>query len=149
MAWNLIVDDKKNQDYEGPAEKCVYTFNLGPDQIPGTAWAARQIINAHVEELADQNSQLLELRVWEDTTPTWQTNYYVEVVATASPLFWNLIIGGVLAILFVIAIYFTIKEIKNITQYIGDNVSPVTTNIALILGIGVVAIVGIVLWRRI
>ena len=149
MSWVQIVDRKMNQDFQGHAEQCSYTFSVGPEQIPGMKQLAQQIIDSHVKKLQEENSKLLELRVWEDTSPTWTSDYYVEVVASASPLFWNLIIGGVLAILFVIAIYFTIKEIKNITQYIGENVSPVTTNIALVLGIGVVAIVGIVLWRRI
>jgi len=127
---------------------CTYTFSVGPEQIPGMRQMAQQVIDSHIQELQKQNSQLLELRVWEDISPTWETNYYVEIVATASPLFWNVIIIGVLSILFVIAIYFTIKAVTDITEYIGENVSPVTTNLALILGLGIAAIVGVVFWRR-
>jgi len=120
MAFQLIVDKKYNQDYRGKAERCVYTFSLTPEQIPGTRWTAEQVVDAHNEELEKQGSQLLELRVWEDTAPTWTTDYRVEVVATASPLWWNIIIAGVLAILVLIAIYFVIENVQQITEYIGE-----------------------------
>jgi hypothetical protein len=105
MSWELIVNEKYNQDFRGHAERCTYTFSLTPEQVPGTHWSAMQVVAAHNEELASQGSDLLELKMWEDTSPTWTTDYLVEVVATASPLWWNLIIIGVLAILVVIASY--------------------------------------------
>ena len=42
------------------------------------------------------------------------TNYRVEVTATASPIVWTPILIGVLAILFIIAIYFTIKLVDEV-----------------------------------
>ena len=146
MSWNKIVDRKLNQDFVGHAEKCTYTFSLGPEQIPGTGWARDQIINSHVKELAKENSRLLELRVWEDTEPTWQTNYYVEVVATASPLWWNVIIIGVLILLIGVAIYFTIEKVEDITEYLGEN-APGTIPLLYIAGIGVIALVGIAMLK--
>lgn len=151
MAFKLIVNQKANQDYRGHAEMCTYNFSLGPEQLPGTRWSAEQIWSSHVNELAKQNSDLLELRVWEDTSPTWTTDYQVEIVATASPLWWNLIIAGVLLLLIGIAIYFTITEVGDITEYVGEK-SPITLPIMAIAGIGVIALIGIVLikypWQK-
>ena len=100
--------------FEGNAEICTFEFKLTPEQIPGTEWLSERIVNAFAGKLEEEGSRLLELRVYRDTTPTWWTNYRVEVTATASPLAWNAIIIGVLAILFVVAIYFTIKLVDEI-----------------------------------
>jgi len=148
MAWEKIVDRKLNQEFSGHAELCTYTFSLGPEQIPGMGWAAEQIINSHVDKLAEENSILLELRVWEDASPTWTTDYYVEVVASASPLWWNLIIGGALILLIGAAIYFTIKEVRNITEYVGEEAGGVGISLMYAAGIGVAALIGIALWRK-
>ena len=148
MSWNKIVDRKLNQSYQGHAEMCTYTFSLGPEQVPGMGWAAQQVIDSHVKKLAEENSKLLELRVWEDTGPLWQTNYHVEVVASASPLWWNLIIGGALILLIGIAIYFTIKEVRDITKYVGEKAGGTGISLMYIAGIGALALIGLALWRR-
>ena len=148
MAWQKIVDTKMNQDFTGHAEKCIYTFSLGPEQVPGMSMARDYIVNSHVKELAKENSRLLELRVWEDTAPTWQTNYYVEIVATASPLWWNLIIGGTLLLLIGIAIYFTIEKIEDVTKYIGEEAGGVGISLSIVAVISAVALAGLVLWKR-
>lgn len=147
MAWDLIVYEKMHQDYQGRAEMCTYTFSLGPEQFPGMKWAAQKVIDTHVKELTEQGSQLLELRVWEDIEPTWTTDYYVEVVATASPLWWNIIIGGVLLLLIGIAILFTIKEVKEITKYVGEE-APVTLPLMAIAGIGILVLVGLYMVKK-
>ncbi|GAI69543.1 unnamed protein product [marine sediment metagenome] len=100
--------------YEGDAETCTFEFKLTPEQIPGTAWLGQRIVDSFVSELEKEGSRLLELKVYEDTTPTWWTNYRVEVTATASPIVWTPIIIGVLAILFIVAIYFTIKLVDEV-----------------------------------
>ncbi len=147
MAWEKIIDRKLNQDFVGHAEKATYTFRLTPEQVPGTQWALHKVIDSHIESLAAENSLLLELRVWEDTEPTWWTDYYVEVIATASPLFWNVIIAGVLFLLLAIAIWFTIKEVEDIVEYIGEK-APGTLPLLAIAGIGAIALAGIYLVRR-
>ena len=147
MAWELIVDKKANQTYEGKAEKCSYRFSLWPEQIPGVSWTAQQIANAHADKLAEEGSKLLELRVWEDTEPTWTTDYYVEVVATASPLFWNAIIIGVLVLLIGIAIYFSIDKVEEIAEYVGEK-APITIPLMAIAGIGILTLIGISMVRR-
>ncbi|GAJ13944.1 unnamed protein product, partial [marine sediment metagenome] len=100
--------------FEGDAETCIFEFTLTPEQIPGTEWLREKIVDSFVSKLEEEGSRLLELKVYEDTTPLFWTNYRVEVTATASPLAWNLIIIGVLAILFIVAIYFTIKLIDEV-----------------------------------
>lgn len=147
MAFKLITDKKMNQDYRGAAEKCTYRFSLWPEQFPGVRWTATQIANAHVDKLEEQGSELLELRMWEDTTPTWTTDYYVEVVATASPLWWNIIIAGVLVLLIGIAIYFSIDKIEEIVEYVGEK-APWAVPVLAIAGIGILTIIGVSLVRR-
>jgi len=146
--YELIINKKYNQDYIGPAERCVYTFSLTPDQMPGTGWAAQKIVDAHNGELAKQGSRLLEVRMWEDTSPIWTTDYKVEVIATASPLWWNVIILGVLAILIIVAIYFVIVEIENITEYVGGNAGKVGLSVMLIAGIAVAGFLGYAIYKH-
>ncbi|MBA7636176.1 hypothetical protein ES703_43791 [subsurface metagenome] len=100
--------------FEGDAEICTFEFKLTPEQIPGTAWLRQRIVDSFASELEKEGSRLLELKVYEDTTPMFWTNYRVEVTATASPIVWTPIIIGVLAILFIIAIYFTIKLVDEV-----------------------------------
>ena len=144
MVWEKIVDQRTNQGYAGHAEKCTYTFSLWPEQIPGGSWVAQQFVNDHIKELAKEGSDLLELRVWEDVSPTWTTNYYVEIVATASPLWWNLIIAGALLLFLGIAIAFIIKDVEDIVEYIGEK-APIAIPLLAIVGIGLLAVIGIAL----
>lgn len=99
MAYQLVLDQAGEAGYIGKAERCTYEFSTIPEQIPGEQWLATQFIDRHVSELSSQNSKLLHLRAWRDAAPTWQTNYKVEITASASPLWWNLIIVGVLAVI--------------------------------------------------
>ena len=98
--------------YEGKAEKCTFQFKLTPEQIPGTEWVGRRIVDEFASELEKEGEKLLELKVYEDITPTLWTNYRVEVTASASPVPWAAIIYTVLAILFVVAITWAIKTIS-------------------------------------
>ncbi|MBA7535587.1 hypothetical protein ES705_27845 [subsurface metagenome] len=103
--------------YEGDAETCIFEFKITPEQIPGTEWLGQRIIDSFASELEKEGSRLLELKVSRDTTPIFWTNYRVEVTATASPLAWNLIIIGVLAVLFVVAIIFAIKAVESLVYH--------------------------------
>lgn len=100
--------------FEGDAEICTFEFKLTPEQIPTYPWLGKMIVDAFVSELEKEGSRLLELRVYEDTTPMFWTNYRVEVTATASPIAWMPIIIGVLAILFIVAIIFLIKIVDEV-----------------------------------
>ena len=100
--------------FEGAGETCTFEFKLTPEQIPVYAWLGERIVDSFVSKLEGEGARLLDLKVYEDTTPMFWTNYRVEVTATASPLAWNLIIIGVLAVLFIVAIYFTIRVIDEV-----------------------------------
>ncbi len=103
--------------FEGDAETCIFEFKVTPEQIPGTEWLGQRIVDSFASELEKEGAKLLELKVSRDTTPIFWTNYRVEVTATASPLAWNLIIIGVLAVLFVIAIVFAIKAVESLVYH--------------------------------
>jgi len=147
MAYELIIEEKLNQNYQGHAEWCNWEFIVAlPDQM-GTIWTAKQALNAHIAELQKQDAIILEYRMWEDKEPTWETKYYIEVVSSASPIFWTPIIIGVLVILAIVATYFAIKESGDIVEYIGES-SPVTLPLLALGGIALCTIVGIFLVRR-
>jgi len=144
MAYELFINQRLNQNFTGHAELCGYSFSLWPEQLPLTRWTAQQLINAHSQELAKENSILLEIRAWEDVAPTWTTDYYVEVVATASPLFWNIIIIGALVVLAIGGVGYIINKTEDIIEYAGPGAIPWIT-----LGfIAAAAVVGIALVRR-
>ena len=142
MAYNLILDQAGVSGYVGKAEKCTYEFSTIPEQIPGEQWLADQIIQKHIDELAKENSKLLHLRVWRDTSPTWQTDYRVEVTASASPLYWNLIIIGVLAILALVITWKITGVVKNIDW--GKAAAPIKWTAITVA----VAVIGLILLAR-
>ncbi len=107
--------------FEGNAETAVFDFRLTPEQVPGTDWLGDRIVDAFAAELTTQGSRLLRLKVSRDTTPTWWTNYRVEITATvetgtvgAIGFPWSAVIIGVLAILFIIAIVWAIRSVDSI-----------------------------------
>lgn len=110
----LLIKDQAGESYVGKAEKCVYTFSTIPEQIPEEAWLANRIISRLSEELAKQGSKLLWTRVYRDTSPTWTTDYKVEVWASASPLWWSLIIVGAMAVLALLISWKIIETVMDI-----------------------------------
>lgn len=143
MAFQLIDQQKFNQDYRGHAEKCVYTFSVWlPDQI-GASWTANQMLEGHIEELQTQGSILLEYKLFEDKAPTFTTDYKVEIIASASPLWWNLIIIGVLGLLSILFVSWSINNVSDVFEYAPGAV--MTWGIAAVV-LGVVG--GIYLLKR-
>ena len=119
MAFELIQSTKMNQGYVGHAEQCTWEFTVPlPEQL--AEWPAQQMIWAHQQVLAAQNARLLELKVYRDVSPDFTTVYKVITTSTASPLFWNLIIIGVLAAVIAIAVAWSITEIKDIPVYVSS-----------------------------
>jgi len=106
VAYKLSLDKPGITGYVGKAERCTYEFRIPlPEQL-GAQWAAERILDANERELAKEGCQLLRLRVWRDTAPTWHTDYKVEATATKGSPGWPLIIYGVLAVL---ALFFGYK----------------------------------------
>ncbi len=143
MAFEVIAQEKLNQWYRGHAERCVYTFTVNlPDQL-GASWQAKQHIEATITELQAQGALLLEYTLYEDKqSGTWTTDYKCDMVTSASPLWWNIIIVGVLALLSLIAVSYTITKVEDIVEY-----SPGTV-IAGSVAVGLAALAAIILLAR-
>jgi len=144
MTWQLIASKKLNQDYRGPAESCSYIFTVNlPDQL-GARWTAEQNLQAHIEKLQEQGSQVLEWHLWEDKmSGTFTTDYYCEVVASASPLLWTVVVVGVLAILGILATTWLIAQVKEIAKYAPQAIPWLTIG-----AIAFVTLAGVLVIRR-
>jgi len=138
MAFQLIKEERVNQDYQGHAEACLYTFTVNlPDQM-GASWSAEQHMNATITELQQQGSRLLEYRLWEDKlSGTFTTDYQCEIVASASPLWWNLIILGVIGLLTLLVTAWAISSVRDIAEY--------NPGAAIGISIGMIAIAAVLL----
>lgn len=98
--------------YWGAAEVCTWTFKLPPEQLPGIDWLTEKLVTTLASTLEDNNSKLLTLKLWRDTTPVMWTDYKCEVTASASPLAWY----GILAIVAaaIVAVAFLIRTINSV-----------------------------------
>jgi len=92
--------------WEGEAEVCVIEFPLTPEQFPFTQWGGLKLAETFANAIEAEGNSLLEVKVWEDTTPMLWTNYRVEIKAAVAseeqgvavwP--WLVAIGAVLATL--------------------------------------------------
>ena len=149
MSYKLVHSQVLNQDYRGHAEQCDYTFTVNlPDQL-GVRWRALQHLQAHIEKLQEQGSKILEYYLWEDRAPVLTTNYYTRIVASASPLWWNLLILGVIALLALLVTVWAIRVVKDILDYLGgaggEKLSQTAIAIAIIAA---VTVAGIYLVRK-
>ncbi|MBA7601282.1 hypothetical protein ES703_08349 [subsurface metagenome] len=91
--------------YEGDTEVCVIEFPLTPEQIPFTQWGGLKLADAFASAVEAEGNSILELKVYEDTTPIFWTNYRVEIKAAvaseeqgvAAPVWpWLVAIGAIL-----------------------------------------------------
>ncbi len=58
--------------------------------------------------------KLLWIKIWRDTSPIWETKYRVEMTASASPLFWGLIVLAILAVVLLVLTWRIVSEVKGI-----------------------------------
>ncbi len=114
MAFQLMKDQIEpiSKTYTGKWEKCTYEFTTMPEQVPGESWLADNIISRNSQELTNQGCRMLQIKIYRDTAPALTTNYRVEVWTTASPIFWAILIVGVLAVLALVITWKIIQEIK-------------------------------------
>ena len=91
--------------WEGEEEVCIIEFPLTPEQIPFTQWGGLKLADIFASTVEAEGNSLLEVKVWEDTTPIFWTNYRVEIKAAvaseeqgvAAPVWpWLIPIGAVL-----------------------------------------------------
>jgi len=131
----------RGKTFVGTASQCTFTFKLFPEQIPGAGWLGIKVATAFADKVVDKGSEMLDLKIYEDTSPMLWTNYMV--IATCietSPFPWAVVIPLILAILFIVAITFLIKEVKTIDW--GKPVAAIPV-LAILLGVGALAGIGL------
>jgi len=123
MSWNKTIDYKYPvaDSYRGNAERCTFTFQIGPDQMPGAGLARDRMISGFISELQTHNAKPLRLQVWEYKAPVLYTNYHCVVTSSASPIIWPVVITAVLAIVFLIVLSFVIKGTTELIWGPGEN----------------------------
>ncbi|GAJ01615.1 unnamed protein product, partial [marine sediment metagenome] len=91
--------------WEGEEEVCIIEFPLTPEQIPFTQWGGLKLADMFANAVEAEGNSLLEVKVYEDTTPLFWTNYRVEIMAAvaseeqgvAAPVWpWLVAIGAIL-----------------------------------------------------
>jgi len=104
------------QTYVGKASEGTSTFNIPlPDQFFPSSWVVDKIIETFEEKVNEQGESMLDLKIYEDTTPTFQTNYIIKSTCTDhSPFPWVIVIPLVLAIILVVVIRNLVVETKEI-----------------------------------
>ncbi|GAJ24094.1 unnamed protein product, partial [marine sediment metagenome] len=70
--------------WEGEAEVCTIEFPLTPEQIPFTQWGGLKLAETFANAVEAEGNTLLEVWVYEDTTPMFWTNYRVEIKAAVA-----------------------------------------------------------------
>ena len=115
MAMRLYSQytDPLNNTYEGKVQQARFTFALGPEQIDFiNQFFANQYINdcQNAVKTESPTDDILILRVYRDTAPTFQTDYILEMTSTdrtGAALPWLSIIG--LALIAIAIVYFVIR----------------------------------------
>ncbi|GAI93059.1 unnamed protein product, partial [marine sediment metagenome] len=94
----------RGKTYVGKAEECTATLTIPlPEQLFPNNWVRERIADAFADEVAKEGGEMLDIKIYEDATPTWHTDYRIVATATASPIPWAIIIPLVLAIILVVA----------------------------------------------
>lgn len=71
--------------WEGDVEVCTISFSLLAEQVPGTRWLAQKLAHAFADRIKEEGNTVLELKLYEDTTPPLRTKYQAEVTAAVAP----------------------------------------------------------------
>ena len=133
--------------YVGKAEECLVDISVPlPDQLFPSAWVVSRIADTFSDKVEDQGAHMLDLKIYEDLSPTWETNYRVVATSTASPVPWFIIIPLVLAVVLVVAFIFLIREVKTIDW--GQPLGVALPILAVALGIAAAAGLAIALTRK-
>lgn len=82
MAELLVFDRTTDaaSSYRGPAERAVGSFKGPPEQL-APAGLMSQVLSLLVPSLRAEGADLLKMRVWADTSPTFYTRYRIELTA--------------------------------------------------------------------
>ena len=117
VAWELVYQHEypRGKTYVGKAEECTATLTIPlPEQLFPNSWVIEKIADTFAEEVAKEGGEMLDIKIYEDATPTWETNYKIVATAHASPFPWAVVIPLILAIILVIAFIKLVIEFKEI-----------------------------------
>lgn len=135
----------------GTGEECTFRVTVPmPDQLFPDAWQANRIASTFQDKVKEQGGEMLDLKIYIDTTPTWTTDYYVVALikpaaaagAVTFPFAWAIVIPLILVLLILLAFTWVIIEIKSVD--LGKLVAGVTIPFAAIAA--VVGGVGLILF---
>ena len=133
-----------SKTYVGKASEGTSTFTIPfPEQLFPSNWVVDKIIDTFEDKVKEQGERMLDLKIYEDATPTWKTNFMIKsVCTTSSPFPWAVVIIAILAIILVVVIKDLVTVSKDIDW--GKPVEVITKTGLIILGI-IGGIIGITL----
>ncbi len=130
----------EGKTYAGKAEECTSTFTVPlPDQLFPNNWVVAKIAATFADEVAKEGGVMLDIKIYQDSTPLWQTNYKVVATAHASPFPWVVVIPLILVILLVVAITMLVIEFKEI-DWGGIPTAIPWAILAVAVGVGVLGV---------
>jgi hypothetical protein len=146
----LVYDHDYGINYSGKTEQCTTKVTVNfPDQLFSSTWITDDIANTVKNQIQDQGGQALSVKIYEDTSPTWQTVYYVVMTAAPAPVPrgavgfpfpWAIVVPLILAVLVIVTFTWLIIEIKDINWGSPAGVFVSGLGIAL-LGVGAILVV--------
>jgi len=123
----------RGKTYVGHAEECTATFTVPlPEQLFPNSWVIEEIALTFADEVAKEGGEMLDIKIYEDATPLWHTDYKIVATAIASPLPWAVIIPLILVITLVVAFITLIVEFKEIDW--GEVPAPIPWAILAVAG---------------
>ncbi len=136
--------------YRGKAEQCTAKVTVPlPDQLFPAVWEVSLIAATFQNQVKNQGGDMLAIKIYEDTTPTLTTDYYVvatvaqpaPVPAVAFPFPWVVVIPLILILLIIVAFTWLILQVKTIDWGQPAAAIGMAVGIAAILGAGALLLI--------
>lgn len=133
----------------GTGEQCTFKVTIPlPNQLFPNTWEGNRIISAFQDKIKEQGGDILDLKLYLDTTPTWTTDYYgVALVKPATPagavgfpFAWAIVIPLILVLLIILAFTWAIIEIKSVPlgKLVAGVAIPLVAVAAVVGGVGLI-----------
>jgi len=123
--------------YRGPAQKATVTFRALPEQFDViNRWFFERYVSSMQSALEDRGAVLLETKAYRDTSPTWRTDYLLEVTAGVeaaaeqmafawlTPAIWLLIVQVAAAAIILLVSALVVSKLTNLVWGPGDGERP-------------------------
>ena len=135
VPWELVYEHEypRGKTYVGKAEECTATLTIPlPDQLFPNNWVIEKIADTFADEVAKEGGEMLDIKIYEDATPTWHTDYKIVATAITSPFPWAIVIPLILAIILVVAFITLVVQFKDIDW--GEIPAPIPWAILALAG---------------